>query len=82
MLTVDEPPCPTFISMYILCFGSSTVADPECARGGGVSHILAEKGMLASLYFKKMHQNTIFSPKTGGGGAYAGSATVVLLLRC
>ena len=27
-----------------------TVADPECARGGGVSHILAEKGLLASLY--------------------------------
>ena len=26
------------------------VADPKCARGGGVSHILAEKGVLASLY--------------------------------
>ena len=26
------------------------VEDPECANGGGVSHILAEKGVLASLY--------------------------------
>ena len=26
------------------------VADAECARGGSVSHILAEKGVLASLY--------------------------------
>ena len=26
------------------------VADPEYARGGGVSHILAEKGVLASLH--------------------------------
>ena len=24
-LAVDEPPCPTFISMYILCFGGITV---------------------------------------------------------
>ena len=43
-----------------------TVADSECARRGGVSHILAEKG--------------VFSPRTGGGGRtpgtpYAGSAT-------
>ena len=27
-----------------------TVADPECARGEGVSHILPEKRVLASLY--------------------------------
>ena len=33
----------------------NTVADPECARGGGVSHILVEKGLLASLYSRKMH---------------------------
>ena len=33
-------------------YGAS-VADPECARGGGVSHILTEKGLLASLYSKK-----------------------------
>ena len=25
LLAVDEPQCPTFISMYILCFGSCTV---------------------------------------------------------
>ena len=30
-----------------------TVADLECARGGGVSHILDEKVVLASLYSKK-----------------------------
>ena len=30
--------------------GHMTVAYPECARGGGVSHILAEKELLASLY--------------------------------
>ena len=44
------------------------MADPECARGGGVSHILAEKRVLASLYFKKMHENAIFLPLRGGGG--------------
>ena len=27
-----------------------TMADQECARGGGVSHILSEKRLLASLY--------------------------------
>ena len=30
-----------------------SVADPEYAREGGVSHILAKKGVLASLYSKK-----------------------------
>ena len=49
-----------------------TVADPECARGGGVRHILAEKRVLASL-LKKMHENVIFSP-IRGGVAYAGYA--------
>ena len=49
-----------------------SVADPECARGGGVSHILAEKGLLASLYSKKMHKNAVFSPIREG--AYAGYA--------
>ena len=57
-----------------------TMADQECARGGGVSHILAEKRLLASLYSKKMHENAIFQPIRGGGGRtpgtpYAGSAT-------
>ena len=33
--------------------GGGAVADPECARGGGVSHILAEKGLLASLFSQK-----------------------------
>ena len=45
-----------------------TMADQECARGGGVSHILAEKRLLASLYSKNMHENAIFSPIRGGGG--------------
>ena len=57
----------------------TAVADPECAKGGGLSHILAEKKrVLASLYYKKMHENSIFPPITGGrtpGMPYAGSAT-------
>ena len=53
------------------------MVDPECARGGGVSHNLAEKGLLASLYSKKCN---IFTKKGGGGGRtpgtpYAGYAT-------
>ena len=51
-----------------------TVTDPECARGRGVSHILAEKRGVSFTLFKKMHGNSIFSPITGGGGAYAGYA--------
>ena len=56
------------------------MADPECARGGGVSHFLAEKRGVSFTFFKKMHQNAIFSPRTGRGGRtpgtpYAGSAT-------
>ena len=42
------------------------MADPECARGGGVSHILAEKGMLASLYSKKCIKMQYFHQKGGG----------------
>ena len=45
-----------------------SVADPEYARGGGVSHILAEKGGVSFTLFKKMHENAIFSPIRGGGG--------------
>ena len=53
---------------------------PECARGGGVSHLLAEKRGVSFTLLKKMHENTIFSPIMGGGGRkpgtpYAGSAT-------
>ena len=44
-----------------------SVADPECARGGGVNHIWLKKGVLASLYSKKTHENAIFSPRKGGG---------------
>ena len=44
------------------------MADPECARGGGVSHIMAEKMGASFTLFKKMHENSIFSPITGGGG--------------
>ena len=54
------------------------MADPESARGGGVSHILAEKRGVSFTLFQKMHENAIFSPKRGGrmpGTPYAGSAT-------
>ena len=57
-----------------------SVADPECARGGGVSHILAENRGVSFTLFKKMHENSIFLPMTGGrmpGTPYAGSATGV-----
>ena len=37
-----------------------------CKRRGRKPH-LAEKGLLASLYSKKMHENAIFSPIRGGG---------------
>ena len=40
---------------------------PECARGGGVSHLLAEKRGVSFTLLKKMHENTIFSPIKGGG---------------
>ena len=43
------------------------VADPKCARGGGVSHILAEKKGVSFTLFKKMQENAIFSPIRGGG---------------
>ena len=52
--------------------GGGAVADPEYARGGGVSHILAEKGLLASLFSQKMHENAIFSPISWGGGGVEG----------
>ena len=38
-----------------------SVGDPECARGGGVSHILAEKRGVSFTLIKKMHENAIFS---------------------
>ena len=46
--------------------GFATVAYPECARGGGVSHIFAKKRCVSFTLFKKMHENAIFSPKRGG----------------
>ena len=52
--------------------GLLSVADPECARGGGVSHILAEKGVLASLFSQKCMKMQYFYQE--GGGAYAGYA--------
>ena len=52
---------------YTLSRGRS-VANPECARGGGVSHILAEKRGVSFTFFQKMHENAIFSPIKGGGG--------------
>ena len=42
------------------------MADPECERGGGVSHILAEKGVLASLYSKKGMKMYYFHQEGGG----------------
>ena len=42
------------------------MADPECARGRGVSHILVEKRCVSFTLFKNMHENSIFSPITGG----------------
>ena len=44
------------------------VADPEWARGGGVSHILAEKRGVSFTLLKKCIKNSIFSPITWGGG--------------
>ena len=38
-----------FLLIWQICSAMS-MADQECARGGGVSHILAEKKLLASLY--------------------------------
>ena len=54
-----------------------TAADPECARGGGVSHILPEKRGVSFTLLKKMHENAIFSPTPAT--PYAGSATAI---RC
>ena len=55
------------------------MADPECARGGGVSHILAEKRGVSFTSFQIMHENAIFFHQEGGGRTpgtpYAGSAT-------
>ena len=53
------------------------VADPECARGGGVSHIFAEKRGVGFTLFEKMHENSIFPPITPGT-PYAGSATALI----
>ena len=44
------------------------VADPECARGGCVSHILLEKGVSASHYSKKCMKMLYFHQEGGGGG--------------
>ena len=66
--------------MYGTCIHRVPVADPECTGGGGVSHILAEKRGVSFTLLKKMHENSIFSPITGGrtpGTPYAGSATGV-----
>ena len=46
----------------------TSVADSECARGGGVKHILAEKRGVSFTFFQKMHENAIFSPRTRGVG--------------
>ena len=54
---------------------------PECARGGGANHILAEKRGVSFNLFQKRHENAIFLPIGGGGSTpstpYAGSATVL-----
>ena len=59
--------------MYMLMYNASskfrphTVAYPECAKRGGLSHILAEKRGVSFTLFQKMHENAIFSPIRGGG---------------
>ena len=62
-----------------ICRPTFSVADSECARWGGVSHILAENRGVSFTLLKKMHENSIFSPITGGGRTpgtpCAGSAT-------
>ena len=84
---------PTHTQMNIVCIsycivhsaiGLYAVADPECARGGGVSHNLAEKRGVSFALLKKMHENSKLSPITGGGGGtpgtpYAGSATDMII---
>ena len=58
-----------YIMMHnVNLYHCTSVADPECARGGGVSHILAEKRGVSFTLFQKMHENAIFSLRTGGGG--------------
>ena len=54
---------PTLIQCLLV---AQAVADPECARGRGVSHILAEKRGVSFTLFKKMHENAIFSRRTPG----------------
>ena len=44
------------------------MANPECARGGGINHILAEKRGVSLTFFLKMHENVIFSLIKGEGG--------------
>ena len=63
--------------------GLLSVADPECARGGGVSHILAEKRGVSFTFFQKNAWKCNIFTKKGGGRTpgtpytpYAGSATV------
>ena len=56
-----------------LCVGGLSVnscipvTDTEGARGGGVSHILAEKGVLASLYSKNCIEMQYFHQEGGLG---------------
>ena len=63
----------------------ASVADPECARGRGVSHVLAEKRGVGFSLIKNMHENAIFSQRRGGGRTpgtpYAGSATELIHLH-
>ena len=59
---------PWSLDLFIRVPFQLPVADPECARGGGISHILAEKRGVSFTLLKKMHKNLIFSPITGVGG--------------
>ena len=43
--------------LSIACRGVCAVANPECARGGGVNHILAEKRGVNFTFSLKMHEN-------------------------
>ena len=64
--------------------GFLSVADVECARVGGVSHIFPEKKGVSFTFLKKMHENAIFSLIRGRGRTpatpYAGPATACYII--
>ena len=55
------------VARMVLTLRTYSVADPECERGGGVSHILAEKRGVSFILFQKCMKMQYFH-KEGGGG--------------